>query len=312
MTINPHLASNLAHAASTSSRQYILTQGMHSMKAMLYKLKPSAERLTPTADLAMTKLQDDGGFELQTKRWTELIELRQALTGHKRDPTGIDIAIADVFDPEKGHFIDSIIVDGKDLMATVLQLEELKIDSTNVKMTLAKILFPGASGTHAADLVKLKGMIKMREQMSGMGIPTGCIEAAIADIFKAKSVIHGVGDLTDRTQPLSALAEIVKLEEALKVSVTEQPLPMAETLEPAELDASGTTITKHSTAGTGKPAELEDSGATIIARSLSSTEMASLQRVCLTLLRRGLYQLAQRPATLPRWRLNPLPWRFRR
>ena len=76
------------------------------MKAMLYKLKPSAERLTPTADLVMTKLQDDGGFELQTKRWTELIELRQALTGHKMDPTSVDIVIANVFDPNwlhRGH-----------------------------------------------------------------------------------------------------------------------------------------------------------------------------------------------------------------
>ncbi|CAD6583071.1 MAG: hypothetical protein ASARMPRED_001216 [Alectoria sarmentosa] len=123
-----------------SSPQYILTQ----------------------ADLVMTKLQDDGGFELQTKRWTELIELRQALTGHKMDPTSVDI-------------------------------------------------------------------------------------------------------------PLLALAEIVKPEEAFKASVTEQPSPTAETLEPAELDASGTAITKQWIAGIGKPAELEDSEIATIERSLSST-----------------------------------------
>lgn len=135
-------------------------------------------------NLAMTNFEDEGGFELQTKRWTKLIELRQALTAHKMDSTGVDIAIANVFDPKKGQIIDSIIVDGNDLMAMLLQLEELQIDSTNVKMTLAKAFVPGASATYAADLAKLKGMIKMRVRMIEMGIPTGCIEATIADVFK--------------------------------------------------------------------------------------------------------------------------------
>ena len=143
-----------------------------------------AEALIPTAMLAMTKLEDDEGFELQTKRWAELIELRKGIMDHNMDPTGVDIAIANVFDPKKGHIIDDIIADGRDLMAMMLQLEQLQIDSTNVKMTLAKAFVPGANTVYAADLVKLKSMIKMRERMNELGIPTGCIEATIADIFK--------------------------------------------------------------------------------------------------------------------------------
>lgn len=54
--------------------------------------------------------------------------------------------------------------------------------------------------------------------------------------------------------------------------MTEQPSPTAETLEPAELDASGAAITKQWIAGIGKPAELEDSETATIARSLSSTQ----------------------------------------
>lgn len=155
-----------------------------------------AETLISTANLAMTKLEEDGDFELQTKRWTELIELRKGVTGHNMDPTGVDIAIANVFDPKKGHIIDGIIVDGRDLIAMILQLEELHIDSTNVKMTLAKAFVPGASTSYAADLVKLKGMMKMRERMSEMGIPTGCIEATIADVFKVSCVESNGGKKT--------------------------------------------------------------------------------------------------------------------
>lgn len=142
--------------------------------------------LSSTANIAMPKLEVDEEFELHTKRWTELINLRQTLTGHEMDPTGIDIAIANVFDSKKGRVIDSIIAESKELMAMISKLQELQIDSTYVKMALAEAVVPGASGMYAAGLVKLRGMIKMREQMRLVGVPTGCIEATIADIFKVK------------------------------------------------------------------------------------------------------------------------------
>ncbi|CAF9919531.1 hypothetical protein IMSHALPRED_004649 [Imshaugia aleurites] len=214
----------------------------------------------------MTKLEGDGVFELQIKRWTELVELRQALTGLKMDPAGVDVAFANVFDYEKGHIIDSMIMDSKELIAMILQLEELQIDSRNVKAILAKAFIPGSSGMFASDLVKMKEMIKMREHMSGMGIPTGCIEATIADVFKVNWVKHETGYLTDQTQPLSAPGEIFKPEEASEASVARQCSSTAETTEPAELDASATAILGRSTAELSKPAELEAPETALIPR----------------------------------------------
>ena len=122
----------------------------------------------------MAKLEDDGGFELQQKRWTELINLRQTMTDHKMDPAGVELAISNVFDPKKGSMIDEMILNAKELMAVILNLVVLRIDSSNAKMTLEKSFIPGMSGHYDADLLRLKGMIKMREQMAQMGIPTGC------------------------------------------------------------------------------------------------------------------------------------------
>ena len=40
------------------------------------------------------------------------------------------------------------------------------------------------SSQHDADLLRLKAVIKMREQMGQMGIPIVCIEATIAEAFQ--------------------------------------------------------------------------------------------------------------------------------
>lgn len=111
------------------------------------------------------------------------MELRQSLTDHEIAPTCIDLAIANVFDPQKGHIIDSMIVDCEELIAMVLQLDDLQINSTNVKAALTKVFVPGAR-IDATDLVKLKELMKMRQRMSGMGIQTGSIEATIAEVFQ--------------------------------------------------------------------------------------------------------------------------------
>ena len=138
----------------------------------------------------MVKLEENGGFELQQKRWTELINLRQAMTDHKMDPAGVELAISNTFDPKKGCMIDIMILNAKELMAAILKLEMLQIDSSNAKMTLENSFIPGMSGQYDADLLRLKGMIEMREQMAQLGIPTGCIEAAMAEVFQVSWVIN--------------------------------------------------------------------------------------------------------------------------
>ncbi len=146
----------------------------------------------------MARLEEDGSFELQQKKWTELIELRQAMADHGMDPAGVELAISNVFDLKKGPVIDSMIRDGKELMAMILRLEELQIDSSNVKMALEKAFIPGMSGAYDADLFRLKEMIKMREEMAKIGIPTGCIEATIAEkAFQVSRFNCGVEDITD-------------------------------------------------------------------------------------------------------------------
>lgn len=135
----------------------------------------------------MAKIDEDGSFELQQKRWTELMNLRQTMTDHRIDPAGIELAISNVFDPKKGSIIDVMIFNAKELMAVILKLTVLRIDSSNAKMTLEKSFIPGMSGQYDADLLRLKGMIKMREGMAQMGIPTGCIEATIAEVFQVSS-----------------------------------------------------------------------------------------------------------------------------
>ena len=122
----------------------------------------------------MAKLEEDGSFELQQKRWTELMNLCQTMTDHKMDSTGVELAISNVFDSKKGSMIDVMILNAKELMAVILKLIVLRIDSSNAKMTLEKSFIPGMSGQYDADLLRLKGMIKMREKMAQMGIPTGC------------------------------------------------------------------------------------------------------------------------------------------
>lgn len=90
---------------------------------------------------------------------------------YKMDPAGVELAISNVFDPKKGRIIESMILDGQKLMATILRLEELQIDPSNVKMTLEKAFVPGMNGAYDSDLLRVKGMIEMREQMAAMGLP---------------------------------------------------------------------------------------------------------------------------------------------
>ena len=132
----------------------------------------------------MTKHEEDESFELQQKRWRELINIRQEMIDHKMDPAGVELAISNVFYPKKGSVIDGMILDAKELMTAILKLELFQIDSSNLKRTLEKAFIPDMSGQYDADLLRLKGMIKMREQMAQMGIPTGCIEATIAEVFQ--------------------------------------------------------------------------------------------------------------------------------
>ena len=138
----------------------------------------------------MVKLEENGGFELQQKRWTELISLRQAMTDHKMNLAGVELAISNVFDPKKGCMIEVMILNAKELMGAILELEVLHIDSSNAKMTLESSLMPGMGGQYDADLFRLKGMFKMREQMAQLGIPTGCIEATMAEVFQVSWVIN--------------------------------------------------------------------------------------------------------------------------
>lgn len=147
----------------------------------------------------MAKVEEDGSFELQQKRWTELIDLRQAMTDRGMDSAGVELAISNVFDPKKRHMVDSMILDGQELMAMILQLEELRIDSSKVKMALEKAFIPGMSGAYDADLLRLKDMIKMRAQMARMGIPTGSIEATIAEqVLEVSRVKDRIEDITNR------------------------------------------------------------------------------------------------------------------
>lgn len=146
----------------------------------------------------MAKREEDESFELQQNRWTELINLRQAMIDHKMDTAGVELAISNVFDPKKGRIIESMILDGQKLMATILRLEELRIDPSNVKMTLEKAFLPGMNGAYDSDLLRLKGMIEMREQMAAMGLPTGCVEVSISEVFKVSQVRRRVEGITDR------------------------------------------------------------------------------------------------------------------
>ena len=146
----------------------------------------------------MAKLEEDRSFELQQKRWSELIDLRQAMTDHGMGSAGVELAISDVFDPKKMHMVDNMILDGKELMAMILRLEELRIDSSKIKMALWRAFIPGMSGAYDADLLRLKEMIKMREQMARMGIPTESIEATIAEkVLEVSRVKDRVEKITD-------------------------------------------------------------------------------------------------------------------
>lgn len=159
----------------------------------------------------MAKVEEDRSFELQQKRWTELIDLRQAMMDHGMDPSGVELAISNVFDPKKGRMVDSMISDGKELIAMIIQLEELHIDSSNVKLALRKAFIPGMSGAYDVGLLKLKGMIKMREQMAGMGIFTGCIEATIAEVFQVSLVDNEIEDIANRPSHCRLLQRLSSL-----------------------------------------------------------------------------------------------------
>lgn len=141
---------------------------------------------------------EEGSFELQQKRWTELINLRQTLADHDVGPAGVDIAISNVFESQKGPLIDAMISDGKCLVTLMIQLNGLGIDANNVKMALGKAFVPGMSGEYGAGLLRLKELVKMREQMAKMGIPTGCIEATMAEVFLVSRIQDEEKDITDR------------------------------------------------------------------------------------------------------------------
>lgn len=141
---------------------------------------------------------EEGSFELQQKRWTELINLRQTMANHDMDPAGVDLAISNVFESNKGPLIDAMISDGKCLVALMIQLKGLGIDASNVKMALGKAFVPGMSGANGAGLLRLEELIKMREQMAEMGIPTGCIEATMAEVFRVSQIQDGEEDIADR------------------------------------------------------------------------------------------------------------------
>ena len=118
-----------------------------------------------------------------SKRWTELINMCQAMIGYAIDPLGVELAISNVCDPKKGRIINSMISDGKELMAMKTQLEELQIGTSNVKMALRQAIMPGMSGLYDAGLFRLNGMMKRREQMTGLSMLTGFIGATMAEVF---------------------------------------------------------------------------------------------------------------------------------
>ena len=131
---------------------------------------------------------EESSFELQQKQWTELINLRQKIADHDMDPAGVDLAISNVFGPNKGPLIDAMISDGNSLVTLMIHLNTLGVNTFNVKMALGKAFVPGMSGAYDAGLLRLKELIKMREQMAKMGIPTGCIEATMAEVFRVSQI----------------------------------------------------------------------------------------------------------------------------
>ena len=141
---------------------------------------------------------EEESFELQKKRCTELINLRQTLADHNMDPAGVDLAISNVFGSNKGPVIDPMISDGKCLVALMIQLNALGIDTFNVQMALGKAFVPGMSGAYDEGLRRLKELIKMREQMAKMGIPTGCIEATMAGVFRVSQIQDEQEHIADR------------------------------------------------------------------------------------------------------------------
>ena len=140
---------------------------------------------------------EEESFELQQKQWTELINLRQTIADHDMDPAGVDLAISNVFASNKGPVIEAMISDAKCLLALIVQLNGLGIDAVNVKMALEKAFVPGMSGVYDAGLLRVKELIKMREQMAKMGIATGCIEATIAEVFRVSQIQEGEEDIAD-------------------------------------------------------------------------------------------------------------------
>lgn len=112
------------------------------------------------------------------------------------DPAGVDLANSNVLDLKKGRMIDSMLLDGKGMMNLILQLERLRIKTSNVKMTWEKAFVPGMSGAYGADLLRLrlKGLIKVREQIARMAIRLDVLRLPLRTYIR--EVKSGMGEKT--------------------------------------------------------------------------------------------------------------------
>jgi len=129
----------------------------------------------------MADLSNDLSYDLSLARFDELMNLRPTFARHKSILASIDHAIANVFD-SFNHA--EILVYTRRITELATMLPQLEAWGASIHLPFSQVYSTAIDVTYAKHATKMKSLMKLRDQMVGLGISTGGIEAGIAGIFK--------------------------------------------------------------------------------------------------------------------------------
>ena len=128
-------------------------------------------------------MEDDHTHERALAHFEELIYLRSTFLHHKSVLASIDHAIGNVFEPENHDEISKYVTKIKELVDFVQKMNELGARTTAIEFPLPNLHVSEAKPQYQEVNAKYEKLRDVRQQLAVLGIPTGGVETAMADIL---------------------------------------------------------------------------------------------------------------------------------
>ena len=131
----------------------------------------------------MATMQHDHTYERALAHFEKLMALRPTFLHHESILVSVDHALRNVFNPQNHHEIGNYVTKIEKLAVFVQEMDKLGVSTTGIGIPVPDLHASEARPKHREIYAKYEKLRDVRQQLTGLGIPTIDVEIATARIL---------------------------------------------------------------------------------------------------------------------------------